>query len=170
MYFWGMNLSSKKLRRLLHSPVNTWRKLPNPKIQWNSLLPASSAIASNASSSQSHSTRRGQHRVRPRCLAAPDSLDNPNDWVLTGLAERDELPSWWSDLQSFHHRGARPLSDAQMQELARKQAMGFRLPAAQRQKSGRWSTPPGLASLGFQDFLPPLPPRPQGPRAPGTSR
>ena len=107
---------------------------PEEHVEWfdTPCLPAPSAIASGSSSNQSWDTRSAQHRARPRCLATPDPLDNPNDWVLTYLAERDEIPNWWLEFWSLHHRDARPLSNAQVQELAQKQAMAFRLPAAQR--------------------------------------
>ena len=102
--------------------------------------------------------------ARPKHLATPDPLDNPSDWVLTYLVERDKLPNWWPEFQSLQHRDVGPLSDAQVQELAQKQAMAFRLPTAQREKSGWWNAPPSLAGLGCQDFLPPSPSRPQDPR------
>ena len=123
---------------------------PNYTVEWSdaSCMPVPSAIASNASSNQSHATRRAWHRARPWCLAAADPLDNPNDWVFKYLAERDKLPSWWPEFQSLHHRDARSFSHAQVQELARKQADGFRLPTAQREKSGWSNAPPSLASLG----------------------
>ena len=60
--------------------------------------------------------------------------------------------------------GTGPLSYSQVQELARKQAVVFRLPAAQKEKSSWWSTLPSLVSLRCGNFLPPLPTRIQGPR------
>ena len=152
-------------------PCEHLEETPKPEepVEWSDApcLPAPSAIASGSSSNQSRDTRRAQCRARPRHLATPDPLDNPNDWVLTYLAERDELPNWWPEFWSLHHRDARPLSEAQVQELAQKQAMAFRLPTAQREKSGWWNTPPSLASLGHVKIssLPHLP----DPRAPGTS-
>ena len=53
-----------------------------------------SAVASSASSNQSHATRRARDRARPSCAATPDPLDNPNDWVLKYMAKRDELPNY----------------------------------------------------------------------------
>ena len=97
--------------------------------------PAPSAVASGSRGNQAHDTRRAQCRARPRHLATLDPLDNPNNWVLAYLAKRDELPHWWPEFWSLHHMDARPLSDAQVQELVWKQATAFRLPTAQREKS-----------------------------------
>ena len=79
------------------------------------------------------------------------------------IAGRKELLSWWQELRSLHHKGTRPLSDSQVQELARKQAVAFRLPAGQ-EKSHQWNTPPSLVGLRHGDFLPPSPPRSHVPR------
>ena len=51
-------------------------------------LPATSAVVSSASSDQSCATRIAWGRARPRHPATPDPFDNPNDWVLTHLAEK----------------------------------------------------------------------------------
>ena len=89
---------------------------PKPKepVKWSDTPcpPVPSALGLSASHKQSHDTRRTWYRARPRCPAGPDPLDNPNDWALTYLAKRDELQNWWPELQSLHHRDARPLSDA----------------------------------------------------------
>ena len=167
LYSLGMKWSLRKLRRLPHSPVNTWRKPPNPKNQLSSLilhthLPLS--CTSGFSVNQSGDTRRAQHRARPRYPANPDPLNNPNDWVLTYLAKRDKLPNWWPEFQSPHHRDGRPLSEVQVQELAQKHAAAFRLSTAQREKSAWWNSLSSLASLGHQDFLPSSPSRPKDPR------
>ena len=53
-------------------------------------------------------------------------------------------PSWWPELQSIDPG---QLCDAQVQELAKKQAVGFRLPAAQDSKVGWWNAPPCVSSL-----------------------
>ena len=124
--------------------------------------PVPSAVVSSASSNQSHATRRAWHRAWPRHQATPDPLNNPNDWVLAYLAERDELPNCWWEFRSLHCRDAGPLSDAQVQELPQKQAVSLRLPTAWREESGWWNTLPSLAGLGYQDFLPPSPFRPWG--------
>ena len=79
-------------------------------------------------------------------------------------SESWDLQRWWLKFWSLHHRHARSLSDTQVEELARKQVVGFRLPTAQREESSCWNAPPSLADLAHQDFLPPLPPRPQSPR------
>ena len=73
-----------------------------------------------------------------------------------------QIGSQGSDPSTIGDAG--PLSNAQVQELTWKQATAFRLPTAQREKSGWWIAPPSLASLGCQDFLLPSPSRPQGPR------
>ena len=133
-----------------------WSETPNP--------PVLSAIASNASDNQPCATRRAWHGTRSRHPAALDPLDNPSEWVLTYLAERDKPPSWWLEFWSLHHREVGPLSIALVLELARKQVVAFRLPAAHQEKSSWWNIPPSLPSLGHQDFLPPSPPKSQGPR------
>ena len=74
--------------------------------------------------------------ARPRHPTTPDPLDNSDEWVLAYLAKRDELPNWWSEFQSFHYRDPGPLRDAQVKEMAQKQAVAFMLPTAQREKSG----------------------------------
>ena len=54
------------------------------------------------------------------------------------LPEKGEFPSWWLELQSL---APGQLSSAQVQELTKKQFAGFRLPAAQDNKTGWWNAP-----------------------------
>ena len=124
--------------------------------------PVPSAMASNSCSDQSRNTRRVWCRDRPQHPPTPNP-DSPNDLVIAYTEEREELLSWWREFWSLCHKGTGPLSNSQVQELARKQAVGFRLPTAQ-EKGGWWSAPPSLIILRCRDFLPSLPPRVQCPR------
>ena len=125
--------------------------------------PAPSSMASNSCSDQSQNTRRAWHRAIPQHLPNP-SPDSPNNWVCAYIEERTELPSCWWEFRPLHHKGTGSLSKFQVQKLARKQAVTFRLPAAKKEKSGCWSAPPSLASLRCKDFLPPSPIRIPDPR------
>ena len=80
------------------------------------------------------------------------------------MVERDKLPSWWLEFLSICNKGTGPPSDANAQELARKQAVSFRLPPAQKERVGWWSAPLSLISLRCGDFLPSLTSRIQGSR------
>ena len=77
-------------------------------------------------------------------------MGSPIDWVQAYLAEKGELPSWWLELQSL---GPGQLSDFQVQELAKRQAVGFRLPAAQNVKMDWWNAPPSQSGLRQWDFI-----------------
>ena len=123
--------------------------------------PAPSVTVPSSSSSQSRDARRTQYKARTRHLVTLDPLTNPNEWVLAYMAEKEKIPSWWPEFWSLHHNGAGPLSDAQVQEFARKQVMGFRLPTTKKEKAS-CGAPPSLVGLRHRDFLPSLPPRIQG--------
>ena len=78
--------------------------------------------------------------------------------------ERNELPSWWQEFCSIHHKSTKPLGDAEIQELANKQMVAFQLLEAQNEKYGWWNVPPSLTGLRWGDFLPPFPTGIQVPR------
>ena len=79
-----------------------------------------------------------------RHSASVNPMGKPIDWVQAYLARKGEPPSWWMEIKSL---SPGQLSDAQVQELAKRQAVGFRLPAAQDNKAGWWNAPPCLSGL-----------------------
>ena len=78
-------------------------------------------------------------------------MGSPSERVWSYLAKRGETPSWWSELWSLG-LGLEPLSKAQVWELARKHAAGFRLPAVQDASSGWWSAPHALVLSGGMTY------------------
>ena len=90
-------------------------------------------------------------QARTRHPASLDLMGSPTNWIWDYLAKRGKTPSWWSELQSF---SPGQLSDAQVQELTKKQAVGFRLSAVQDAKVGWWNASPCLSSLQQWQFLP----------------
>ena len=84
-------------------------------------------------------------QARTRHSASLDPVASPIDWVWAYLAKTGEPLSWWLELPSL---SPGQVSDVQVQERAKKRAVGFRLPAAQDNKMGWWNTPPCLSSLG----------------------
>ena len=125
-------------------------------------LPVPSPPTSNSHGNWSKNMR-SWCRARLQCLPTPDP-DNPHDWVQAYIEEREQLLNWWQEFRSLDHKGTIPLSDSQVQELARKQAAAFRLPAPQKEKGSWWNAQPSLASLRCRYFLPASPTRIQGPR------
>ena len=69
--------------------------------------------------------------ARTQHSAYPDMMGSPIDWVQAYLAEKDKPPSWLPELWSL---GPGQFSNGQVKELAKKQAAGFRLLAAQDDK------------------------------------
>ena len=156
LYSWGMNQNPKKLRRPPCDLVNTQKSPPEEPAEQSDAPypPAPSAMTPDPSGNQSQDTRRAWRRGRPRYLTTLDPSINPNDWVFTYLAERHELPAWWPESRSHYHQNTGLPSEVQVQELAQKHAMVFRLPTAQKEKSCWWDVPPSLIGFGCQDFLP----------------
>ena len=78
LHSWMMNWSPRRLRRLLHSPMNA-QKSPNTKNQPSRLMHQvhpPSAMVSNSNSNQSQNTRRVRYRAKPRHLPTPNP-DSP---------------------------------------------------------------------------------------------
>ena len=131
----GTELPPQKSHEAATLPCKHHEETPEPKDTVKQsdtpCPPAPSAVAPRNGGDQSSTSRGTWHRSRSWHPASPDPADDPNDWVLAYMVKKDELLSWWLEFLSVCRKGARPLSDAQVQELARKQAVGFRLPAAQ---------------------------------------
>ena len=89
--------------------------------------------------------------ARTGCSTSPDPMASPIDWVWAYLAKTDKPPSWWLELWSL---SPGQLSDALVQELAKKQAAGFTLPAAKDDKVGCWNVPPCMNSLVWWNVIP----------------
>ena len=88
-----------------------WSDTPSP--------PTPLPTASNFQGNWSQNTRRAQHSTRAQPLPTPNP-NNPNDLVWAYIEEREELPSWWQEFRSLHHKGTGSLSNPQVQELVRK--------------------------------------------------
>ena len=73
--------------------------------------------------------------------------DITSDWVWAYLEKSGEIPNWWMEFWSICHQGAEPLNDTQVQALASRQAVAFRLPLAQQEKSSWWRALPCLSVL-----------------------
>ena len=52
------------------------------------------------------------------------------------LKKSGEMSNWWWEFWSICYQGAEPINDTQVQDIASRQAVAFRLPLAQLEKSG----------------------------------
>ena len=135
----GIEPPSQKSQETAPLPCKHQEETPKPKVIFEqpdtSCLPAPSAVAPINRGDQLCTSRKTQCRSRSWHPASLDPADDPNVWILAYMAERDELPSWWPEFWSLCQKGVGPLSDMQVEELARKQSTCFRLPTAQKEKA-----------------------------------
>ena len=107
---------------------------PKPKdtVEWSDApcQAVPSVVAPRNRGDHSSTSRRTQWRSRSQCPASLDLADDPMTGSLPTWQKKIELPRWWPQFWSHCHKGAGPLSNTNVQELTRKQAVGFRLPAA----------------------------------------
>ena len=74
-----------------------------------------------------------------------DPVEHPHEWV-QAYAGKIEEPLYQGCTGEF--------GEARVQELAKRQAVSFRLPAAQDNKSGLWNPAHSLTTPGHYDFMP----------------
>ena len=65
----------------------------------------------------------------------------------------EEPPSWWLEFWSLYWGCTGGFDEIKVQELAKRQAVIFRLPVTQDEESGWWNPTPSLSVLGHKDFL-----------------
>ena len=164
IYSWGMNWSPRRFRQILYPP---WRpEVPKPEEphKWSDTpnLPSPLSMASNSHSNWFWNTRRAWHWARPQYLLTPNPAC-PYNWILAYVEEKEELLSWWWEFGSLCHKSTKPLCNAQVKELARKQAAAFRLPTARKKNSAGGAPLLAWLAWGCLDFLPLSSPMIQGP-------
>ena len=93
--------------------------------------------------------------ANPKCNTMPYPVESPKDWVWTYAGKMKEPPSWSPEFQSLYQGCTGGLPESHVQELARRQAVAFRLPTAQADRSGWWDPLQSLSALCCNTFLPP---------------
>ena len=56
----------------------------------------------------------------------------PNKWAY--IKKNVEILSWWWEFQFLYHMGTKILSEQEVQDLSRTQAVAFQIPKAQQEK------------------------------------
>ena len=96
----GTEPTSQRSQETAMLPCKCQEETPKPedtvKQSDTPCTPAPLAMAPRTRGNQS-CTSRG---TWSRPSASQDPVDDPNDWVLAYIMERDELPSWWPEFQS----------------------------------------------------------------------
>ena len=123
LHSWGMNQSPKRLRRLLHLPWMS-RNFQTQRTNW--------VVWHSKVQLPLHPWHNTPIMTSPRWPVSINLWSRQSQWMALCIHQRDrkELLSWWQQFRSLCHKGTRPLSDSQVQELAGNQAAAFRLPAA----------------------------------------
>ena len=80
-------------------------------------------------------------RAKHKCHTMPDLVEHPRDWVKACTSRMKEPPSWWPKFPSLYWGHAGDLAKAFVQHFAKRQAVGFQLPAAPAKKLGWWDSP-----------------------------
>ena len=91
-------------------------------------------------------------RAKPRCTTTPDPVEHPAHWIQAYVAKTRRPPSWWPEFCSLYKESTRGLADIYVQELAKNQAMAFRLPKVQDNRSGWWEAPCSISTLCCKDI------------------
>ena len=94
----------------------------------------------------------------PNCYPSPRPRESvkridadpnqPGWWVCLYLQRHDRVPEWWREFQSLIPSMDKSTGDIPIQMMALQQAAAFRLPAAQLERDGSWTTLPSHDGCG----------------------
>ena len=89
----------------------------------------------------SKKSNRSQEMIETQSPPTPDP-SNTSEWVWANIQKNGEILSWWQEFQFLCHMGAKMLSEQEVQDLVRRQAVTFWIPNIQQEKSSWWNSHP----------------------------